>query len=168
MDKEYTIYIQSPLGQVEIKADDSFITSIRLAKSAEKVLTKEDSDGLLLHIRQCITELEEYFAGERTDFSIPLRQSGTDFQQRVWSQLLKIPYGTTVSYIEVARRLGNTKLTRAVGGANHRNKLWIVVPCHRVIGADGSLTGYGGGLECKQWLLQHEASNSKTVKKQTL
>jgi methylated-DNA-[protein]-cysteine S-methyltransferase len=112
--------------------------------------------------------LEEYFAGARTDFSIPVNQSGTDFQKKVWQQLLKIPYGTTVSYIEIAIRLGNSKLTRAVGGANHRNKLWIVVPCHRVIGADGSLTGYGGGLECKQWLLRHEANNSKTTKNPAL
>ncbi|MDR2287355.1 MAG: methylated-DNA--[protein]-cysteine S-methyltransferase [Prevotellaceae bacterium] len=168
MDKQYTVYIQSPLGLVDIKADDNYITSIRLEKSANKITTAKDSDGLLSHIRQCITELEEYFAGERTDFSIPIRQSGTDFQQKVWQQLLKIPYGTTVSYIEIARRLGNSKLTRAVGGANHRNKLWIVVPCHRVIGADGSLTGYGGGLECKQWLLQHEAGNSKTTKNTAL
>ncbi|MDR1594260.1 MAG: methylated-DNA--[protein]-cysteine S-methyltransferase [Prevotellaceae bacterium] len=163
MDKQYIVYMQSPLGQVEIKADDNYITLIRMVKSADNVLTTKDSGELFPHIRQCIIELEEYFAGVRTDFSIPIRQSGTDFQQKVWQQLLKIPYGTTVSYIEIARRLGNSKLTRAVGGANHRNKLWIVVPCHRVIGADGSLTGYGGGLDCKQWLLKHEVDNSKTV-----
>jgi methylated-DNA-[protein]-cysteine S-methyltransferase len=157
MDKQYNVYTQSPLGLINITADDNYITSIRLVKSADTVVT----DELLPHIRQCIIELEEYFAGKRTDFSIPIKQCGTDFQQKVWQQLLKIPYGTTVSYIEIARRLGNSKLTRAVGGANHRNKLWIVVPCHRVIGADGSLTGYGGGLECKQWLLQHEAGNRK-------
>ncbi|MDR1169912.1 MAG: methylated-DNA--[protein]-cysteine S-methyltransferase [Prevotellaceae bacterium] len=163
MDKQYTVHMQSPLGLTEITADDKYITSIRLIKTEYKVLPEKDSDELLLHIQQCITELEEYFAGERKHFTIPIKQCGTDFQQKVWQQLLKIPYGTTISYIEMARRLGNDKLTRAVGGANHRNKLWIVVPCHRVIGADGSLTGYGGGLECKQWLLQHEAGNSKAA-----
>jgi methylated-DNA-[protein]-cysteine S-methyltransferase len=165
MDKQYTVHTQSPIGSVEIKADDEYITSIRLIKSAHEIVPEKDSDELPSHIRQCITELKEYFAGVRISFTIPIRQSGTDFQQKVWQQLLKIPYGTTISYLETAKRLGNDKLTRAVGGANHRNKLWIVVPCHRVIGADGSLTGYGGGLECKQWLLQHEANNSKTVKK---
>jgi methylated-DNA-[protein]-cysteine S-methyltransferase len=128
-------------------------------------LPEKDQEELLSHIRQCITELNEYFAGVRRDFTIPIRQDGTEFQQKVWLQLLKIPYGTTISYLELARRLGNSKLTRAVGGANHRNKLWIVVPCHRVIGADGSLTGYGGGLDCKQWLLQHEANSDKTEQK---
>ncbi|MDR0384716.1 MAG: methylated-DNA--[protein]-cysteine S-methyltransferase [Prevotellaceae bacterium] len=162
---QFTTRIPSPLGAVEIGADSSYITSIRLIKSADQaVLTDSDSDKLPSHVLQCIAELKEYFAGTRTRFTIPMKQSGTEFQQKVWLQLLKIPYGTTVSYIEIARRLGNDKLTRAVGGANHRNKLWIAVPCHRVIGADGSLTGYGGGLECKQWLLQHEAGNSTVAK----
>jgi methylated-DNA-[protein]-cysteine S-methyltransferase len=161
MDKQYVAYTQSPLGLVEIKADDEYITSIRLIKSADKTPTVNNSGELLPHLRQCVVELEEYFAGTRINFTVPLKQSGTDFQQKVWQQLLKIPYGTTISYLEMARRLGNCKLTRAVGGANHQNKLWIVVPCHRVIGADGSLTGYGGGLDCKQWLLLHEAGNHK-------
>jgi methylated-DNA-[protein]-cysteine S-methyltransferase len=165
MEMQYTVHTQSPLGLVEIKADDRYITSIQLIKSADKMLPENNSEELLPHIKQCVTELEEYFAGVRIDFSIPIKQSGTDFQQKVWRQLLKIPYGTTISYIELARRMGNSKLTRAVGGANHCNKLWIVVPCHRVIGADGSLTGYGGGLECKQWLLRHETGNSITIQK---
>jgi methylated-DNA-[protein]-cysteine S-methyltransferase len=149
------------LGLIEIEADDEYITSIRLIKSSDKTPPVNNPDELSPHVRQCVAELAEYFTGTRTDFTVPLKQNGTDFQQKVWQQLLKIPYGTTISYIEMARRLGNSKLTRAVGGANHRNKLWIVVPCHRVIGADGSLTGYGGGLDCKQWLLQHEAGNRR-------
>jgi methylated-DNA-[protein]-cysteine S-methyltransferase len=161
MDKQHITHAQSPLGLIEIEADDRYVTSIRLMKSMDGILPEKDSGELLPHVRQCITELDEYFAGVRKDFTIPVKQSGTEFQQKAWLQLLKIPYGTTISYIEMARRMGNSKLTRAAGGANHRNKLWIVVPCHRVIGADGSLTGYGGGLECKQWLLQHEAKNSK-------
>ncbi|MDR1339923.1 MAG: methylated-DNA--[protein]-cysteine S-methyltransferase [Prevotellaceae bacterium] len=161
MDKQYTVHVQSPLGLIEIRADGKYVTSIRLIKSADVISPDKDSGEFLPHVRQCIAELDEYFAGVRRDFTVPIKQSGTEFQQKAWLQLLKIPYGTTISYIEMARRMGNSKLTRAVGGANHRNKLWIVVPCHRVIGADGSLTGYGGGLECKQWLLQHEANNSK-------
>jgi methylated-DNA-[protein]-cysteine S-methyltransferase len=160
MDTQYITHTESPVGLVEIKADDKYITSIRLIKSGEKSLSGNNPDELPSHVRQCITELGEYFSGVRTNFTIPLKQGGTDFQQKVWEQLLKIPYGTTISYIELSRRLGNSKLTRAVGNANSKNKLWIVVPCHRVIGADGSLTGYAGGLECKQWLLQHEADKS--------
>ncbi|MDR1583825.1 MAG: methylated-DNA--[protein]-cysteine S-methyltransferase [Prevotellaceae bacterium] len=163
MDMLYTIHTQSPLGTVEIKADDKYVTSIRLIKSADNISPEKKPDEVAEHIRQCISELKEYFAGVRTHFTVPIKQSGTDFQQKVWQQLLKIPYGTTISYLEMARRLGNPKLTRAVGGANHNNKLWIVVPCHRVIGADGSLTGYAGGIECKQWLLQHEAGNKKKL-----
>jgi methylated-DNA-[protein]-cysteine S-methyltransferase len=159
MDRQYTVHTQSPLGLIEIKADGRYITSLRLIKSADNVPSENSVSEFAPHIKQCIIELREYFAGERTTFTVPIKQNGTEFQQKVWQQLLKIPYGTTTSYIELARRLGNVKLARAVGGANHRNKLWIVVPCHRVIGADGSLTGYAGGLECKQWLLQHEAGN---------
>ncbi|MDR3245069.1 MAG: methylated-DNA--[protein]-cysteine S-methyltransferase [Prevotellaceae bacterium] len=159
MDKQYVAHTQSPVGLVEIKACDEYITSVRLIKSGDKFLSGNESE-LPGHLRQCVAELGEYFAGTRTLFTVPLKQSGTDFQQKVWRQLLEIPYGTTISYIELSRRLGNSKLTRAAGGANSKNKLWIIVPCHRVIGADGSLTGYAGGLECKQWLLQHEANNS--------
>jgi methylated-DNA-[protein]-cysteine S-methyltransferase len=164
---EYTLYIPSPAGTVEIKADDRYVTSIRLIRSADGTATENDIDRLPPHVRQCVAELQEYFAGTRTRFTVPVKQSGTDFQQKVWRQLLEIPYGTTVSYGEIARRLGSVKLSRAVGGANHRNRLWIVVPCHRVIGADGSLTGYGGGIDCKQWLLQHEAGadSAKTVQR---
>jgi methylated-DNA-[protein]-cysteine S-methyltransferase len=163
MDKQYITHTESPVGMVEIKADDKYIISIRLSKFGDKSLSENNSDELPSHVLQCITELGEYFSGARTDFTIPLKQGGTDFQQKVWEQLLKIPYGTTISYIELSRRLGNSKLTRAVGNANSKNKLWIVVPCHRVIGADGSLTGYAGGLECKQWLLQLETGKSNTV-----
>jgi methylated-DNA-[protein]-cysteine S-methyltransferase len=163
---KYIVYTQSPVGTVEIKADEQYVTSIRLTKSDEGTVSKSDDDNLLPHVRQCIIELQEYFDGTRTAFTIPIRQNGSEFQQKVWLQLLEIPYGTTVSYVEMARRLGNSRLARATGGANHRNKLWIVVPCHRVIGADGSLTGYGGGLELKQWLLKHEADTLKTINRQ--
>ena len=103
-------------------------------------------------------QLEEYFAGARTGFDLELRPDGSPFQQRVWAQLREIPFGSTISYSELARQVGDPSAVRAVGGANARNPLPIVVPCHRVIGADGSLTGFGGGLERKRWLLAHEGA----------
>jgi methylated-DNA-[protein]-cysteine S-methyltransferase len=103
-------------------------------------------------------QLQAYFAGERREFDLPLAPYGSDFQRRVWSALLEIPYGETISYLELARRLGDPRAVRAVGSANGRNPISIIIPCHRVIGADGSLVGYGGGLERKRWLLRHEAA----------
>jgi methylated-DNA-[protein]-cysteine S-methyltransferase len=105
---------------------------------------------------EAVRQLSEYFAGTRRTFHLPLRLQGTEFQQRVWRELTEIPYGETWSYGQLARRIGNPNASRAVGLANGRNPISILVPCHRVIGADGSLTGYGGGLERKQWLLAHE------------
>jgi methylated-DNA-[protein]-cysteine S-methyltransferase len=106
-----------------------------------------------------VEQLHAYFAGVLTDFEIPMDMRGTDFQRRVWAELCEIPYGETISYGELARRVGNPQASRAVGLANGRNPVAIVVPCHRVIGADGSLTGYGGGLGRKVWLLEHEAAH---------
>jgi methylated-DNA-[protein]-cysteine S-methyltransferase len=105
-------------------------------------------------------QLEEYFAGSRTSFDLPMQPEGTEFQSRVWDALLGIPYGTTISYLELARRIGDEKAVRAVGLANSLNPISIIIPCHRVIGADGSMTGYGGGIERKRWLLQHEAKHT--------
>ena len=102
-------------------------------------------------------QLDAYFAGELAEFDLPLAPEGTEFQRRVWDALRRIPYGKTVSYAELARMIGKSEAVRAVGAANGRNPISIIIPCHRVIGADGSLVGYGGGLERKRWLLQHEA-----------
>ena len=106
--------------------------------------------------REVSAQLDRYFAGELTHFELPLRLSGTHFQRSVWAELSTIPYGTTISYRDLAMRIGNPRGVRAVGGANGRNPVSIVVPCHRVIGAGGDLVGYGGGLACKRWLLAHE------------
>jgi methylated-DNA-[protein]-cysteine S-methyltransferase len=110
-------------------------------------------------LREAVRQLAEYFAGDRRKFDLPLRLEGTDFQRRVWQVLTEIPYGETWSYGQLAQRIGNPKGCRAVGLANGRNPISILVPCHRVIGADGSLTGYGGGVERKRWLLAHEGLN---------
>jgi methylated-DNA-[protein]-cysteine S-methyltransferase len=109
-------------------------------------------------LRRAVTQLDEYFAGRRTRFDLPLGPQGTPFQQAVWRALTRIPYGATASYGDIARAIGKPAASRAIGGANHRNPIAIVIPCHRVIGADGSMTGYGGGLDRKQRLLALEAS----------
>ena len=116
-------------------------------------------------LREAQRQLEEYFAGERTEFSLPLESHGTDFQQRVWRALRAIPFGTTISYGELARRIGNPRAVRAVGLANGRNPISIIVPCHRVIGANGTLTGYGGGLERKRFLLALESGGARQTTK---
>ena len=108
-------------------------------------------------LEDCVLQLNEYFKGDRKQFSLKLNAKGTDFQERVWNELLTIPYGKTSSYLELSKQLGDVKAIRAVANANGKNPLWIIVPCHRVIGSDGSLTGYAGGLHRKKWLLEHES-----------
>jgi len=124
----------------------------RHAPPADPTLVRDEAP-----FAELIEQLERYFAGERVEFDIPLSLEGTPFQRRAWAALREIPYGETISYGEQAARLGSPGASRAVGLANGRNPIAIVVPCHRVIGADGRLTGYGGGLERKAWLLRHEA-----------
>jgi len=153
-------YYNSPLGWVEIRTSHGSISSIVVCDRREK----NDVCCRSAVAVECIHQLDEYFSGLRTSFDLPLRQEGTAFQQSVWNVLTGIPFGVTVSYGWVAKKLNNPKAVRAVGAANGQNKLWIVVPCHRVIGADGSLTGYAGGLERKKWLLEHEAK-IKTIKR---
>ena len=107
-------------------------------------------------LKEAVLQLQDYFDGKRTTFTFPLNPSGTDFQKKVWDELLHIPFGKTCSYLDLSKKLGDVKAIRAVASANGKNPLWIVVPCHRVIGTDGSLTGYAGGLWRKKWLLEHE------------
>ena len=149
----YTTLHPSPVGDILLRADaEGRLTELYLRHDGA-----EDTGGPFDTARE---QLDAYFAGEREDFDLPLALHGTDFQMRVWEQLTRIPYGETISYSQLALRLGDPKLVRAVGLANGRNPVSIIVPCHRVIGADGSLVGYGGGLERKQWLLEHEAVTS--------
>lgn len=154
-----TCVIKSPLGFTKIIGDNHGITSISVLDSEEKVSSKIPTS-----LKSCVDQLQQYFDGHRTSFDLKLNPKGTDFQKQVWEQLLKIPYGKTVSYLDLSKKLGDVKAIRAVAAANGKNPLWIVVPCHRVIGSDGSLTGYAGGLHRKQWLLEHESP----VKQQTL
>ena len=144
-------YYRSPMGLIEVLASD-VVTSVCFC-DARRYEEDHDSDILA----ECIRQLDEYFTGRRTVFDIPVGQEGTDFQQNVWRELMNIPFGVTVSYADLAKSLGSSKSVRAVGAANGKNKIWIIVPCHRIIGSDGSLTGYAGGVERKRQLLVHEA-----------
>ncbi len=147
-----TCIIASPLGFVKIDGDINGITQISVLNSEEQL-----TDIIPLELEDCATQLQEYFDGERQVFNLKLNPQGTEFQNKVWKQLLTIPYGKTISYLELSKQLGDVKAIRAVASANGKNPLWIIVPCHRVIGSDGSLTGYASGLYRKQWLLEHES-----------
>lgn len=147
-----TCTINTPLGIAKIKGDTNGIASV-------SVLNNYESASILIpdELQDCVYQLQEYFKGERKTFNLKLNPQGTDFQQKVWTELLRIPFGKTLSYLQLSQQMGNVKAIRAVAAANGRNPLWIIVPCHRVIGSDGSLTGYTGGLSRKQWLLEHES-----------
>jgi len=148
--------INSPLGYTKIVGDVDGVSSITVLNSEEI-----PSDIIPDVLQDCVYQLEEYFEGQRNTFNLKLNPQGTDFQKRVWHQLVKIPFGKTISYLELSKRLGDVKAIRAAASANGKNPLWIIVPCHRVIGSDGSLTGYAGGLSRKQWLLNHESPNKQ-------
>ncbi|MTE26105.1 methylated-DNA--[protein]-cysteine S-methyltransferase [Winogradskyella ouciana] len=154
-----TCYIETPLGHAKIVGDDDGISSVSILDSKEE-LVEVIPEALL----DCVTQLKAYFNNELQHFDLKLNPEGTDFQKKVWNQLKTIPYGKTISYLELSKQMGDVKAIRAVAGANGKNPLWIIVPCHRVIGSDGSLTGYAGGLHRKQWLLNHESE----YKQQTL
>jgi len=150
------VYYQSPIGTILIKTGETGIQRLIYIDENEMVSQRILPKNLNEMTSQCIRQLDEYFSGKRHDFDLPLDLQGTPFQKRVWEELLKIPYGTTISYKELAIRLGDVKAIRAVGTANGANHINIIVPCHRVIGSDGKLVGYGGGLWRKKWLLEHE------------
>jgi methylated-DNA-[protein]-cysteine S-methyltransferase len=146
--------ISSPVANWVIREADEAIVAIEVTQEAP---FPPETPLLAEAARQ----LDAYFAGTLTDFDLPLRLEGTAFRLRCWEALRTIPYGETISYGEQARRIGHPQAARAVGGANHHNPISIVVPCHRVIGADGTLTGYGGGLDVKRWLLAHEQAHAQ-------
>ena len=145
-----TLFYQSPLSLIEIRATEKGVRSVSF------VYNKEFDEIPNEYNQLTVKQLEEYFNKKRTDFALPFDFEGTDFQIRVWHELLKIPFGKTKSYMDISKAVGDVKAIRAVGMANGRNKIAIIVPCHRVIGSDGSLTGYAGGLDRKKWLLDFE------------
>ena len=143
--------IKSPLGFTKITGDEDGISSIIVLNSEEQT-----TQIIPECLQDCVYQLNEYFEGKRKQFTLKLNPEGTPFQKRVWTALQTIPYNKTCSYLELSKQLGDPKAIRAVANANGKNPLWIVIPCHRVIGSDGSLTGYAGGLHRKKWLLEHE------------
>lgn len=150
MRKEYKAYYKSEIGIVEITSSEDAVLSIYF-------VDKEGETGEMPEIlKEAYTQIDEYFKGKRKEFNLKLFFEGTDFQNRVWNELTKIPYGQVVSYKDIAIAVGSEKAVRAVGSTNGKNKISIVVPCHRVIGSNGKLTGYAGGLHRKEWLLNHE------------
>jgi methylated-DNA-[protein]-cysteine S-methyltransferase len=151
----YTTFYNSPLGLLKLAATTDFVCGLSFVEEKMPIET-EKVVVLPAFLQICTTQLNEYFAHTRKEFTLPLQPQGTDFQQVVWQELQKIPFGKTISYMMLAKRLGNEKVIRAAGTANGKNPIAIIIPCHRVIGADGSLTGYAGGLHRKKWLLEHE------------
>lgn len=145
-------YLETPIGVAEIKGDEQGIRSISVLDEAPEL-----TDIIPENLQDCARQLEEYFNGERKSFDIKLNPDGTSFQKKVWKKLETIPFGKSMSYLELSKELGDVKAIRAVASANGKNPHWIVVPCHRIIGSDGSLVGYAGGLSRKQWLLNHES-----------
>lgn len=151
MESNQTAYYKTPIGTAKIVGDKNGISAITVMDDAIKK-SAEIPDIL----RDCVQQLDEYFKGSRKKFDLKLNPKGTDFQKRVWKELLFVSYGKTRTYLEQAKQLGDVKAIRAVASANGKNPIWIVIPCHRIIGSDGSLTGYAGGIWRKKWLLEHE------------
>ena len=151
-----TVFIKTPLGIAKLEGDIDGLHSFT-------VLDEEVSIDTVFPeiLEDAVYQLNEYFKGERNNFSLKLNPQGSEFQQRVWKALLEIPYGKRVTYMDLSKKLGDPKAIRAVAAANGKNPLWIIIPCHRVVGSKGELTGYAGGLHRKQWLLEHETPNKQ-------
>jgi methylated-DNA-[protein]-cysteine S-methyltransferase len=150
----YTAYYTSPVGLLKLQCSDKYIKSVSFNDAEGEI---QNDEHKLLHA--CAKQLEEYFAGKRKQFTLPFNQDGTEFQEKVWDLLYKIPYGKTISYNQLSKQYGHLKAIRAVASANGKNNIAIIVPCHRVIGSNHSLVGYAGGLWRKKWLLDHEAKH---------
>jgi methylated-DNA-[protein]-cysteine S-methyltransferase len=151
----FSTYYQSPVGLLKISGTDDYISEVSFHDTSQKPEGKKKHfPPMLIH---CVEQLIQYFNGQRRQFELPIHQTGTPFQQEVWGLLMQIPFGKTISYLDLAKKTGDTKATRAVANANGKNDVAIIIPCHRVIGSNRDLVGYAGGLWRKKWLLEHEA-----------
>jgi len=159
--EEKRAYYHSPIGIIEIIGKRDGLTSITFARRRSGHSTQPAA-----WVKACVRQLDEYFTGKRRRFSLSLYLEGTDFEKKVWTAVSRIPFGQTASYRDIARAVGNGRATRAVGNANRANRFAVVIPCHRVIGSDGSLVGYGGGLWRKKWLLAHEQKSTQQEAKE--
>ncbi|AOW21401.1 methylated-DNA--[protein]-cysteine S-methyltransferase [Urechidicola croceus] len=156
MDYKFTYY-KTPIGTAKIEGDENGIVSITVLDETLNSIADQNIFDIPECLQECIHQLDEYFNGSRKEFSLKLNPIGTDFQKSVWKELLNIPFGKRKTYMEQTKKLGDPKAIRAVASANGKNPIWIVIPCHRVVGSDGSLTGYAGGIWRKKWLLEHES-----------
>lgn len=155
MKQTFKTSIETPIGYLEINTDNHYLLSISFAE-----IKNQTSENIPDILRSTVSQLEEFFKGNLKEFDINIRPEGTEFQNNVWNEIKTIPYGVTQSYLDIALKTGSKNNTRAVGLANGKNPIPIIIPCHRVIGTNGKLTGYAGGLERKKWLLQHELKYS--------
>ncbi len=152
MDPEsHTAYYSSPIGLLEITGNEEGILSVLFIDKKKK-----STNAIHPCLKECLYQLDEYFKGIRKEFGLKLNPRGTAFQEKVWDKLLTVPFGKTASYLDISKLIGDTNATRAVGNANGCNPISIIIPCHRVIGSNGKLVGYGGGIKRKEWLLDHE------------
>ncbi len=151
MESNQTTYYKTPIGTAKIVGNENGISAVTVIDDAV-----ETSTEIPEILKYCVQQLDEYFNGTRKEFHLKLNPQGTDFQKKVWEELLLVPYGKTRTYLEQSKQLGDIKAIRAVASANGKNPIWILIPCHRIIGSDGSLTGYAGGIWRKKWLLEHE------------
>lgn len=152
----FVTYYQSPVGLLQIAGTDQYVSEVSFVKDTATVPALTGTTPLPPMAIQAVEQLIEYFHGNRRIFELPISQEGTAFQQKVWQELMNIPFGKTISYLELSRRLGDPKVIRAAAAANGKNNVAIIVPCHRVIGNNNQLVGYAGGLPRKKWLLNHE------------
>ena len=158
----FTTIPQSPVGRLLLTANCKALTGLYFYKNDSSYITRKRSHHVekvdLALFKEIKAQLEAYFEGQLKEFDIPMKFEGTDFQKKVWNELLTIPFGKTASYLDIAKQIGNAGAVRAVGLTNGKNPISIICPCHRVIGSSGKLTGYGGGLDNKEWLLKHEGA----------
>lgn len=160
MSETCTTYYHSPLGVIRISGNNDFISEVSFYDKVQHTDSKKNIPPLMIN---CIEQLIQYFHGELRRFELPISQQGTEFQKHVWGELMGIPFGRTVSYLDLAKKTGDPKAIRAVGAANGKNNVAIIIPCHRVIGSNRDLVGYMGGLWRKRWLLEHEAKYAHGV-----
>jgi methylated-DNA-[protein]-cysteine S-methyltransferase len=159
LESNQTAYYKTPIGTAKIVGDENGISAVTVID--DDLETSIEIKGIL---QDCLKQLDEYFNGTRKQFDLKLNPQGTDFQKKVWNELLNVPFGKTKTYLEQSIQLGDVKAIRAVASANGKNPIWIIIPCHRIIGSDGSLTGYAGGIWRKKWLLAHEnPSNQQSL-----
>lgn len=151
---QQSAYYKSPVGMIQITGQDGYITSLHISEEKAK-----GNQEIPAYLAQAALQLDEYFKGTRKHFDLPVRNDTTGFTKHVWDALTAIPYGKTYSYGEVAKKIGNAKAARAVGGACNRNPIPLIVPCHRVVGSNGAMTGFALGIDTKEWLLAHEQCN---------